>query len=71
MGAELAQDGEWYDGHVVHVTDEHGNELARANDFIGKATNNEAEYRALLLGLASAVVAISVPIAEVKSGLSP
>ena len=33
------------------VTDERGNELARANDFIGKATNNEAEYRALLLGL--------------------
>ena len=33
------------------ITDEHGNELARANDFIGVATNNEAEYHALLLGL--------------------
>ena len=33
------------------VTDEQGNELARANDFIGEATNNEAEYHALLLGL--------------------
>jgi ribonuclease HI len=36
------------------VTDERGNELARANDFIGDATNNEAEYHALLLGLALA-----------------
>ena len=33
------------------VADERGNELARANDFIGEATNNEAEYHALLLGL--------------------
>ena len=33
------------------VTDEHGNVLDRANDYIGEATNNEAEYRALLLGL--------------------
>ena len=38
-------------GVGVVVTDEGGNELARANDFIGKATNNEAEYHALLLGL--------------------
>ena len=33
------------------VTDDAGNEIDRANDFIGVATNNEAEYRALLLGL--------------------
>jgi ribonuclease HI len=33
------------------ITDESGNELARANDYIGVATNNVAEYRALLLGL--------------------
>jgi ribonuclease HI len=33
------------------ITDEQGTELLRANDFIGVATNNEAEYRALLLGL--------------------
>ena len=33
------------------ITDEQGNELVRANDFIGVATNNEAEYHALLLGL--------------------
>jgi len=33
------------------VTDEHGNVLDRANDYIGVATNNTAEYRALLLGL--------------------
>jgi ribonuclease HI len=33
------------------VTDDDGNELARANDYIGVATNNAAEYRALLLGV--------------------
>ncbi len=33
------------------ITDENGDELARANDYIGVATNNVAEYRALLLGL--------------------
>ncbi|HZO59049.1 MAG TPA: ribonuclease HI family protein [Solirubrobacterales bacterium] len=38
-------------GIGVVVTDAHGEELARANDFIGEATNNEAEYHALLLGL--------------------
>jgi ribonuclease HI len=38
-------------GIGVVVTDSAGAELARANDFIGVATNNEAEYRALLLGL--------------------
>jgi ribonuclease HI len=36
------------------ITDEAGNELARANDYIGVGTNNAAEYRALLLGLAQA-----------------
>ena len=38
-------------GIGVVVTDQHGSEVARANAFIGVATNNEAEYRALLLGL--------------------
>jgi ribonuclease HI len=38
-------------GVGVVVTDEHGNELERANDYIGVGTNNAAEYRALLLGL--------------------
>jgi ribonuclease HI len=33
------------------ITGEDGAELARANDYIGVATNNVAEYRALLLGL--------------------
>jgi ribonuclease HI len=33
------------------ITDEDGDELARANDYIGVATNNGAEYRALLLGI--------------------
>jgi ribonuclease HI len=36
------------------VTDPDGEELARANDYIGVATNNAAEYRALLLGVESA-----------------
>jgi ribonuclease HI len=35
----------------VVLTDEHGTVLDRANDYIGVATNNTAEYRALLLGL--------------------
>ena len=38
-------------GVGVVVTDEHGTVLDRANDYIGVATNNIAEYRALLLGL--------------------
>jgi ribonuclease HI len=38
-------------GIGVVVTGPQGVELARSNDFIGVATNNEAEYRALLLGL--------------------
>ena len=32
------------------LEDDTGNELARANAYIGEATNNVAEYRALLLG---------------------
>jgi ribonuclease HI len=35
----------------VVITDPDGAELGRANDYIGEATNNTAEYRALLLGL--------------------
>jgi ribonuclease HI len=38
-------------GIGVVIVDEQGAELARGNDFIGEATNNVAEYRALLLGL--------------------
>jgi ribonuclease HI len=38
-------------GIGVVVTDDAGSELDRANDFIGVATNNVAEYRAVLLGL--------------------
>ena len=33
------------------LIDPDGKEVARANDFIGEATNNGAEYHALLLGL--------------------
>jgi ribonuclease HI len=38
-------------GIGVVLSDAQGNELARANDYIGEATNNQAEYKALLLGL--------------------
>ena len=38
-------------GIGVVITDPEAGELARANDYIGEATNNEAEYEALLLGL--------------------
>jgi ribonuclease HI len=38
-------------GVGVVITDPEGSELDRANDYIGEATNNAAEYRALLLGV--------------------
>ena len=38
-------------GIGIVITAEDGSVLARANDYIGVATNNAAEYRALLLGL--------------------
>ncbi len=38
-------------GVGVVLTDERGAEVGRANAYIGEATNNVAEYRALLLGL--------------------
>ena len=38
-------------GVGVVVTDEAGAELDRANDYIGEATNNVAEYRAVLLAI--------------------
>jgi ribonuclease HI len=41
-------------GIGIVIEDPQGNELARANDYIGVATNNAAEYRALLLGLEKA-----------------
>lgn len=41
-------------GIGVVISDSDGSELARANDYIGEATNNIAEYKALLLGLTQA-----------------
>jgi ribonuclease HI len=38
-------------GVGVVVVDDSGNEVDRANEYIGETTNNVAEYRALLLGL--------------------
>ena len=33
------------------ISDSEGNELDRANAYVGETTNNVAEYRALLLGI--------------------
>jgi ribonuclease HI len=41
-------------GIGIVISDPSGNVLARANDYIGEATNNVAEYRALLFGLKQA-----------------
>ncbi len=38
----------------VVIKDERGKVLAEVSRFLGRATNNEAEYRALLLGLTKA-----------------
>ena len=38
-------------GIGVVLSDPDGNELDRANTYIGETTNNVAEYRALILGL--------------------
>jgi len=38
-------------GAGISILDEKGNELVRASQYLGQCTNNEAEYRALLLGL--------------------
>lgn len=51
-------------GVGVVITDSDGAELARANDYIGEATNNTAEYRALLLGLERAK-ALGAPDVEI------
>lgn len=51
-------------GVGVVITDSDGAELARANDYIGEATNNTAEYRALLLGLERAK-ALGAPEVEI------
>lgn len=39
-------------GYVLE--DNSGNEVEQGSEFLGKATNNEAEYRALILGMATA-----------------
>ncbi len=41
-------------GVAAILTDEAGREILAVKDYIGEATNNTAEYRALLLGLAQA-----------------
>ena len=48
-GASRGNPGE--SGFGVHVTDEHGAEVASLYGYLGKATNNVAEYQALLHGL--------------------
>ena len=49
-GASRGNPGEA--GAGIAIYDEQGNELAGTGQYLGKCTNNEAEYRALLLGLA-------------------
>ena len=49
-GASRGNPGEA--GAGVSILDEQGNELAATGEYLGQCTNNEAEYRALLLGLA-------------------
>jgi ribonuclease HI len=41
-------------GAGVVLKDQEGNILAEKSQFLGRTTNNEAEYRALLLGLSAA-----------------
>jgi ribonuclease HI len=48
-GASRGNPGEA--GFGVHVTDEDGDEVASLYGYLGKATNNVAEYQALVHGL--------------------
>lgn len=48
-GASRGNPGEA--GAGITIQDEKGNELVGTGKYLGKCTNNEAEYRALLLGL--------------------
>ncbi|MDX1776346.1 MAG: ribonuclease HI family protein [Desulfobulbales bacterium] len=48
-GASRGNPGEA--GAGIAILDEQGNELVGTGDYLGQCTNNEAEYRALLLGL--------------------
>jgi ribonuclease HI len=48
-GASRGNPGEA--GFGIHVTDEDGGEVASLYGYLGKATNNVAEYQALLHGL--------------------
>jgi ribonuclease HI len=51
-------------GAGVVLLDDSGNEIDRANAYLGETTNNVAEYRALLLGLDRAR-ALGVPEIEI------
>ena len=48
-GASRGNPGEA--GAGFHLLDEHGNELLEGMRFLGRMTNNAAEYHALILGL--------------------
>lgn len=50
-GASRGNPGEA--GAGISIVDEQGNELFSASEYLGQCTNNEAEYRALLHGLAN------------------
>jgi ribonuclease HI len=49
-GASRGNPGEA--GAGIAILDEQGNELVATGEYLGQCTNNEAEYRALLFGLA-------------------
>lgn len=50
-GASRGNPGEA--GAGISIVDEQGNELFSGSEYLGQCTNNEAEYRALLHGLAN------------------
>jgi len=51
-------------GVGIVIADAHGNSLARISSYIGKATNNQAEYRALITALeyAASIKAVHVTV---------
>ncbi|KPJ98395.1 MAG: hypothetical protein AMJ60_08435 [Desulfobacterales bacterium SG8_35] len=52
-GASRGNPGEA--GAGIAILDAQGNELVGTGEYLGQCTNNEAEYRALLLGLAKCI----------------
>lgn len=51
-------------GIGIHVTDESGKTLFQGSEFIGRATNNEAEYQAVLTSLEWLLTHIKTNVTE-------